>query len=335
MYNKTKKNTPCNIDKLTLNNIRNKHSIKSRVFPKNFHNIVYNTPVKDDMAIGLVYFNTVGSKRLLMNYLYTVEKLKLAKIPYYTIEMYVNKKDIADAIHVKTDVILFQKERLCRVLERHIPAKYTKLLFMDTDIVYDNINWYNDISKKLNDHSIVQCYSNIYYTDITYKKIEQVILSSTAKRITNDNSAGIGTPGGSWAFQRTWFNEIGFFEYDPTGGSDTYSVLLWRGEAIDNSAPYLKYALEEYKAKIKELPSICFVEGIIYHLWHGTMKNRQYSLRKQIFTSVKDIRSVVKIGKNGLLELTNGKYKAGLIKYFKNKDDDGVEEQKQAPHSTK
>jgi hypothetical protein len=331
MNSKTKKKISCNIDKKTLKNIRSSHGIKTKLFPKNFHNIVYNSPVKDDMAIGLVYFNTVGAKRLLMNYLYTVEKLKLAKIPYYTIEMYVDKKDIADAIHVKTDVILFQKERLCRVLEKYIPPKYTKLLFMDTDIVYDNINWYNDISNKLNNFNIVQCYSNIYYSDVTYKKIELVMLSSTAKGNIKDKSEGFGTPGGSWAFQRKWFNEVGFFEADPTGGSDTYSVLLWRGNNVDNSAPYLKYALEEYKTKIKEAPSICFVEGIIYHMWHGTMKNRQYRNRKQIFSSVKDIRSVVKIGKDGIYELTDSKFKSGLIKYFKNKDDDGVQEPKASP----
>jgi hypothetical protein len=328
MNSKTKKNL-CNIDNKTKKNIRNTNSIKTKLFPKNFHNIVYNSPVKKDMAIGLVYFNTLGAKRLLMNYLYTVEKLKLAKIPYYTIEMYVHKKDIADAIHVKTDAILFQKERLCRVLEKHIPSKYTKLLFMDTDIVYDNINWYNDISAKLDNFDIVQCYSNIYYTDITYKKIERVLYSSTAKRAVDDKENGFGTPGGSWAFQRSWFNKIGFFEYDPTGGSDTYSVLLWRGNSVDNSQPYLKNALDEYKAKLKNLPSICFVEGIIYHLWHGSMKNRQYQHRKNIFSEVKDIRSVVKVGANGLLELIDKNYKNGLIKYFKNKDDDGVEEAKE------
>jgi hypothetical protein len=39
---------------------------------------VYDTPLLCDMAIGLVFFNPAKSKRMLMNYLYTVEKLKCA-----------------------------------------------------------------------------------------------------------------------------------------------------------------------------------------------------------------------------------------------------------------
>ena len=41
----------------------------------------YRGPWKRDMAIGFVFFNPAKSKRMLMNYLYTIEKLKLAKIP--------------------------------------------------------------------------------------------------------------------------------------------------------------------------------------------------------------------------------------------------------------
>ena len=42
-----------------------------------------------------------------MNYLYTREKLNIANIPNYTIEMYVTTPEIKDAIHIKTDFILF------------------------------------------------------------------------------------------------------------------------------------------------------------------------------------------------------------------------------------
>jgi hypothetical protein len=46
--------------------------------------IRYYKPWRKDMAVGLVFFNPAKSKRMLMNYLYTIEKLKLANIPYYT-----------------------------------------------------------------------------------------------------------------------------------------------------------------------------------------------------------------------------------------------------------
>jgi hypothetical protein len=113
------------------------------------YDLKYNEPNKKDLAIGLVYFNCVKSKRLLMNYLYVREKLRLAGIPTFTIEMYEDTPEIHDAIHLKTDFILFQKERLCHLLEKRIPSVFKKLMFMDSDLVFDNLRWYDDVSKKL------------------------------------------------------------------------------------------------------------------------------------------------------------------------------------------
>ena len=79
--------------------------------PKSFDlfDLKYNAPKRKDLAVGLVYFNCVKSKRLLMNYLYVLEKFKMAGIPTYTIEMFEDTPEIAEAIHVKTEFILFQK----------------------------------------------------------------------------------------------------------------------------------------------------------------------------------------------------------------------------------
>ena len=85
--------------------------------------LTYNKPVRNDMVIGFVFFNIAKSNRLLMNYLYTTNKLKLANIPYYTLEVVYNKPEIPEAIHIACKSIMFQKERLCYVLEKHIPEK--------------------------------------------------------------------------------------------------------------------------------------------------------------------------------------------------------------------
>jgi hypothetical protein len=42
-------------------------------------NVRYTTPWKRDMAVGLVFFNPAKSKRMLMNYFYTVEKTQTRK----------------------------------------------------------------------------------------------------------------------------------------------------------------------------------------------------------------------------------------------------------------
>lgn len=313
----------CSITKSTLKRVRTSLNSKGVT---DIQTIRYIEPSKKDMAVGLVYFNSTGSKRLLMNYLYTVEKLKLANIPYYTIEMYTDKPDIADAVHVKTDFVIFQKERLCYVLEKHIPKKYTKLLFMDSDIIYEDPNWYTEISCNLNKFNIVQGYSNIVYLDLTYRERTLSLLSYNMKKVFPKIEKT--TPGGVWGFQRDWFNKVGFFQYDPVGANDSYSLQGWTGGAYKPDRPIPKYlvtAYNEFTQKIISLPSICYVPGTIYHLWHGSLKNRQYGKsRIQMFESVDNIKDVMKIGKNDIFEMMDNNLRKKIRDYFIRKDDDGI-----------
>ena len=118
------------------------------------YDIQYDKPKTKDLAVGLVYFNSSKSTRILMNYLYTVAKLNLAGIPNYTLEMYEKKPELSDVFYIKTDIILFQKERLCHLLEKKIPKQFTKLLFLDCDVIFDRKSWYNDISQMLDTYEI-------------------------------------------------------------------------------------------------------------------------------------------------------------------------------------
>jgi len=328
---KTRKYNKCN-----FKNVTRKKLMRKFVLDKDFDlfNIVYNEPAKKDMAVGLVYFNSAKSKRLLMNYLYIREKFKIANIPTYTIEMYINKPEINDAIHVKTDFILFQKERLCYILEKHIPPHFNKLLFIDTDLIFDNINWYADLSNKLDTANIVQPFSNAIWLDITYRKIIKhcisIVFSMKFGNIHASGKFGGYHEGFAWAFQRDWYRKYGFFEYGILGGGDSFSYTTWMNKIHNSEFPddkwqYVIPALKDYLNSIKEAPSMCYIKGNIYHLWHGDNKKRQYSRRQRIFNSLGDVRDIVQVDKNGLLKLKDDTYKSKILRYFKNRDDDGLE----------
>ena len=318
--------------KCNFNNVTRKQLFKKHRLPDNFDlfNIRYNEPQEKDIAVGLVYFNSAKSKRLLMNYLYVLEKYKIAGIPTYTIEMYEDTPEIKDAVHVKTDFILFQKERLCYILEKHIPEKYTKLLFIDTDVVFDNVNWYNDLSKKLKIVNIVQPFSYSIWLDITYTKIvkERIPIVFYKKYGKLRRQGGIGGyhPGFAWGFQRSWFRKNGYFQHAILGDGDTLSSTLWLNYNFE-PRQFLKNSIEEYKRSIKEEPSICFIDTTLYHLWHGDGNKRQYSERRNIFKSINDIRDILTVEPNGLFALKDSvaSLKPRIRKYFKNRDDDGLE----------
>lgn len=323
---KTRKSS-CNFRRVTLKQINRKTKMEKSF---DLYDLRYVKPVKKDLAVCLVYFNCIKSKRLLMNYLYVVEKFKLAGIPLFTIEMYEDIPEIADAIHIKTDFILFQKERLCYLLEKRIPESFTKLLFIDSDLVFQNLNWYNELSQKLNSFNIVQPFEKGVWLDLTYTKIVKVrtpIVFYQKLGFTR-KAGGIGGyhPGFAWAFQRDWFRKVGFFQYSILGCGDTHSSIAFTNYNHWTCPHYTARAFETYKKLIEEnKPTVCFLKGDIYHLWHGDQKNRQYADRREIFNDIEDIRDIIKVDKNGLFSLKNDTLKKKIRAYFTNRFDDGLE----------
>lgn len=318
----TKKIKQCNFKRITLKS-------STRPYSKRFDiaDIHYNSPIKRDLAVGFVYFNAVKSKRILMNYLYCAEKMKTANIPFYTLEMYETTPEIHDAIHLKTDFTLFQKERLCHILESCIPKQYTKLLFLDSDLLFENQDWYNELSAKLDSFEIVQPFSKGVWLDITYKHIvkERIpfVFYNKFGKITMKGGIGGYHPGFAWAFQRPWFRKVGFFQESVLGDGDTLSTTVWLDYEFEYK-DYIKPAIEAFRKKLTHKPSMCFLQGAIFHLWHGDGKKRQYSERRKIFKSIKDIRDILLVAPNGLYEITDSSLKPKILKYFRNRDDDGL-----------
>lgn len=288
------------------------------------HDIHYTKPTVKDLAVGLVFFNSSKSVRLLTNYLYTAEKLKCAHIPYYTIELYTNAPEIEDAFHIKTDIILFQKERLCHLLEKKIPANYTKLLFIDCDVIFDDKEWYSKLSKALDTYEVIQPFSKWITLDVTFKWLTngESLVSDLLKHGRD------GHNGFAWAFQRDWFREKGFYQYAILGGGDSKSSSVFvkneRGNELELLEKYKDVpSMTSYIKSIKDV-KLSYLNGSIYHLFHGSIGKRNYKTRHSILKDYKDPKDAVVIAKSGAFTLRNKTLKHKIQKYFKSRDDDGI-----------
>jgi hypothetical protein len=288
---------------------------------ENVNLLYYNIPKNTDLVVGIIFFNIAHSNKLLMNYLYTTNKFKLANIPYYTLEVVYNKPEIPEAIHIECKSIMFQKERLCYVLEKHIPKKYTKILFLDCDVIFDNPNWYDDISKLLDTHNVVHPFTTAIWLDFTYKKI-----LDRRETIVHINDINQYHPGFGWAFQRDWFNKIGFFQYSILGGGDSRSALFWLNRQLPDYVKLQAYDLTDNLFNKLEKPTIINAHGNIYHLYHGSQKNRQYAKRYKILEKIENIKDILIVEENKPFEFKpeycflNDYIKEYLI----NRDDDSI-----------
>jgi len=262
------------------------------------------------------------SKRMLMNYLYTVEKLRTARIPYYTIELCFGEPEIKKAIHVSGKSFLFHKERLCRLVERHVSWWYSKIMFLDADIIFNNPKWYSEVSALLYSQDVVQPFQKAVWLDITFKQpiIERYTVAGMDTKGVFDSKLH---PGFAWAFKRSWYRKVGFFDYGITGSGDTLSVAAWLNVPFRPSylVSALKPAFDEFNKLPK--PKLANIKGTVYHLWHGTRENRKYLERHSILDGVSDVRDILVLNKDGVFELTDTKINKKLEEYFVSRDDDG------------
>ena len=296
-------------------------------------NISYNSPIKDDLAIGFALFNYTKSKRLVVNYLYTLEKMKVANIPTFTIELVIEgeRPTIKDAFHVYGDSYLFLKENLFRILETKIPEKYTKLLLLDADIIFDNPDWYNMLSQRLEEFDVVHCFQTAQWLDITYTNFIQseattfVLAQDKQNTPLGKTNKSHYHSGFGYAFRRSWYNHAGFVDKAIIGGGDllfTYGVFGLKYPRQQGLHIY-DSILKEWFLNI-QMVRISYLPVTVYHLFHGGMRKRQYVSRNEIFKDFENIEDAITINEYGVYELIDKSYNDLLLNYFSGRDDDSI-----------
>lgn len=196
-------------------------------------------------------------------------------------------------------------------------------MFLDADIVFGKPDWYSEVSRLLGTYQVIQPFSTCVWLDSTYTKLTQSRLSVAYMNRTKTYNPTFH-PGFGWAFQRRWFREVGFYKYGITGSGDTLSVAAWMN--VKFPPTYLRPAFHaSYTDYMRmDTPSLACATGTVYHLWHGTAKNRQYVDRHRILDGVRDVRSIIEPNKEGVFELTDKTVETKLRQYFVSREDDGV-----------
>lgn len=287
----------------------------------NYH-IQYDTPKRKDICVAFAFFSPCGYVRPLQNLLFFENKLRLANIPYFSAEMII--EDQMPMLSNPTCVYrsksyLFYKEELFNKLEKMIPEQYTKIIFLDTDIIFNCTNWVDRISDLLDTNDIIQVFEQVKYLDLTYNEIYSTIASTVD---LNPSGCGFG-----WAMTRSFLSKIGgFFDKCTLGSGD--SILF---NSIVNR-PVIKYPLiqefiENYRKKVAIIkPEWTFLEGvIIYHLSHGSRVNRKYLDRYAILNK-SDFTwdSIFYKNSDDFWELKDKNINAEFLEYFKDRNEDST-----------
>ena len=202
-----------------------------------------------------------------------------------------------DVIQVRSEAILWQKERLLNIALAHMDDRFAKFAWIDADILFTNPNWAPACSRLLEDVPIAQLFEEIIQLpkDATIYDGIGLKFKSLAATISEDPSSlrngynQHGRTGYAWCARREIFKD-GIFDACILGDSDHMIAHAamgdWSSECIDltfytdlkQRANYEKWGRQFY-AQVQG--NVGYLPDTILHLWHGNTQNRRYRERAE------------------------------------------------------
>jgi hypothetical protein len=273
--------------------------------------VKYQRPRATDTAVLICFYNFCHYKRPYYNALYTLKLLYEAKIPTYVVEV-VKEGETEQLVEpdlvLRTNSYMFYKEQAFNELVKIVPPEYTKFIFLDADILYEQPDWVDTVSAALDRHDVIHPFQWAKY------------------------------PGFAIAFRRDMFERMGgFFDMCIMGGGDGAMMNVLLGGPYTNHVmmhmrwtPFVVDAYVEYLKRVRKLnPSLGYTRNTILHLFHGRYANRKYDSRYITLSAAandpkqKGTDFVRKNEQSGLYEWVKGKkFNRILHDYFKGRDED-------------
>lgn len=349
-----------------LINIVHNSGSTSRLFPNGRKDLM-PTPMSFQKLTGdfwgiTVFFNPARYRNKIKNYrIFRLKsrkqglKLLAVELAFGNRKFELKKNDADILIQLRTNTVLWQKERLINIGIENLPDNCDKFGWIDCDIVFCNDSWVGETSRLLEKYAIIQPFStsirlskrslHIRPDDVPFGSLPDMEeyksyglacrVSQLGRPVLNRTMETYGLSGFAWAARRDIFKGIGLFDiniYSPA--SDLlmayafYDIKGFNKEVNffinDKIKRHFVIWAEKVRKKIKN--SVYFTNGTVLHLWHGSLSNRNYPecvriLKDNDFDPEKDIA----LGKNGCWEWASNKKKLHdeIERYFLLRNEEG------------
>lgn len=232
-----------------------------------------------------------------------------------------------DHIQLRTDDVLWHKERALNVGIQHVMKRYPNAKYIgwfDDDVRFANPNWVDDTIKALHHYCVIQPFGQACNLNPKFESqwvCEGRIKYFIQKRGFHQNpprplqyTAG-GHPGLAWAARRETLEQLGgLIDMGVTGSGDTYMANALMGDVIFNSKPGMS---EGFRKMLLVWQKRCdnyvrknvgYVPGLIMHYWHGKSAIRGYDKRWDIACFHKfDPYEDIELAPSGLYRWTGNK----------------------------
>lgn len=253
-------------------------------------------PIEDKLHVIVVMSNPCMYKKrykLLGEFVSRMEKTKHVEL--YIVELaygdqvhQVTKENNPKHLQLRTKVPMWHKENMINLGVKYLlPSTYKAFAWIDADIEFDNNNWALDTLRILNgSKDIVQLFSHA--VDMDKDGYAMNVHTSAGYNYDSDlryvdSGVNYWHPGYAWAITHEAYDKInGLYDKGILGSGDRI-ILFSLLEKGTTALKYNKYekSILSYESKIKDL-KFGYTPGVIFHNFHGSIKNRKYSNRLDI-----------------------------------------------------
>jgi hypothetical protein len=246
------------------------------------------------------YWNPIGYRRKYANYRLFRERLNeplLAIELAYGRDFELGKEDADILVQLRGRDIMWQKERLLNVALRALPMSCRKVAWVDCDVVFEADDWARRTSRLLDRFALVQPFSHVHRMSPDWepgqgqspaaqvlRSVPFVIASGTPAATCLGRVFQVQidcTAGYAWAAHRELLEQHHIYDACIIGAGDSAFARAAYGYFEDairiiqylNRDHYLAWANPFYDAVRAE---VGFLEGNLFHLWHGKPEHRRY-----------------------------------------------------------
>ncbi len=237
---------------------------------------------------------------------------------------------------------LWQKERLLNVAIKNLPSACTKVVWLDADLLFRELNWTEMVQERLEEVPMVQAFAMVRYlnpdgsTDRTRPSVGSILAGSKPDagwlESSMDRSEGSPSPGHAWAARREFLEEVEFYDGCVIGGGDTATLCAFTGEfeslmRMHEMGPSQADRYLKWGRPLEGIVDIGCIPGVIDHLWHGSMEDRNGRERHSGISSRGfNPYSDLEIGANGAWhwKSDNTDLQSYLQNYFKRRNEDSA-----------
>ena len=217
-------------------------------------------------------------------------------------------------LQVRGGDILWQKERLLNLGLAALPAEVEKFAWLDCDGIFEQDDWAEQTSRLLDEYAVVQPFSQVQ--DLHRGLLPEpgsngergAIAPSLASRLAaglplrevlttqfrqfhesgcKHRFLGVGN---AWASRKSLVEQAGLYDGLIMGGGDSGIAIATCGdfELIRETALLRGAHLDHYLAWARSFHvavggSVGCASGMLYHLWHGDIPDRNYANRHRGF----------------------------------------------------